>query len=58
MQLIDRWDHIWFTRLIDFYIDFHKKINYEVPLIIKALTELIEFLGEAAQLTKQPSNME
>ena len=40
MQVIDPWDHIWFTRLIDFYGDIHLKQEAELARVISALTQL------------------
>jgi hypothetical protein len=50
-QLIDVWDHIWFTRLIDFYRDIHMK-QAELIDIPAALERLIEFAKEAAKPEK------
>jgi len=47
-QLIDAWDHIWFTRLIDFYRDIHMKQS-ELTNIPAALERLIEFAKKAAK---------
>jgi hypothetical protein len=46
-QLIDTWDHIWFTRLIDFYRDIHMKQS-ELIRIPAALERLIAFAKQAA----------
>jgi len=48
-QLIDKWDHIWFTRLIDLYRDSHLKQEIELPRITGALEQLIQFLREASE---------
>lgn len=46
-QLIDSWDHIWFTRLIDFYRDVHLK-RLELERIATALQRLIDFAKTAS----------
>lgn len=46
-QIIDAWDNIWFTRLIDFYRDIHMK-KPELEKIPVALERLIEFAREAS----------
>ncbi len=46
-QLIDKWDHIWFTRLLDFYKDIHMKRN-DLERIAAALQGLIQFASEAS----------
>jgi hypothetical protein len=43
IQLLDPWDHIWFTRLMDFYKDVHMKQEVELPRITVALEDLIDF---------------
>lgn len=48
-QLIDEWNYIWFTRLIDFYRDIHLKKSIELPRIASALQELIKFLENTSQ---------
>ena len=36
--------HVWFRSLIDFYVSFHKKLDYEVKDVVPALGELLSFL--------------
>lgn len=43
-EIADGNKHVWFRSLIDFYVEFHKKLNYEVKEILKALDNLIRFL--------------
>lgn len=52
-QLLDPWDHIWFTRLIDFYKDAHMRQEAEIPQVIVALEELIAF-ASAASMPRRP----
>jgi hypothetical protein len=47
-QMIDAWDHIWFTRLIDFYRDIHMKQS-ELTRIPAVLEQLIDFAKKAAK---------
>jgi hypothetical protein len=46
-QLLDAWDHIWFTRLLDFYKDVHMKQKGELSRIAVALQNLIDFAKAA-----------
>ena len=46
-QLIDGWDHIWYTRLIDFFRDFDMKAK-ELADITSALDDVVSFARRAA----------
>lgn len=43
-EIADINKHLWFRSLIDFYVSFHKKLNYEVQEFLPALELLITFL--------------
>jgi hypothetical protein len=47
-SIIDKSDHIWFLRLIDFYRDIHLK-SAEISRIAEALSNLIRFLKEVSK---------
>jgi len=46
--------HVWFRSLIDFYVSFDKKINYEVSDLRQSLPRLVDFLA-SMQNVKKPS---
>lgn len=52
-EIADNNKHVWFRSLIDFYVSFHKKLDYEVPNIFPALDELTTFLK---QMQKHKNN--
>lgn len=43
-EIGDSSKHVWFRSLIDFYVSFHKKLDYEVKDVVPALGELLAFL--------------
>jgi hypothetical protein len=45
-EISDSNKHVWFRSLIDFYVNFHMKLEYEVPSILKSLEELVKFLRD------------
>ena len=45
-EIADSDKHVWFRSLIDFYVSFHKKLDYEVKEVLSALDELSSFLKE------------
>lgn len=45
-EIADSNKHIWFRNLIDFYVQFHKKLDYEVKETPPALERLINFLKD------------
>lgn len=52
-EIADSTKHVWFRSLIDFYVDFHKKLKDEVKHVLEALDPLIVFLKE---MQKRESN--
>lgn len=45
-EFTDNNKHIWFRSLIDLYVNFHKKLQHEIPNILLALEGLVKFLRD------------
>lgn len=52
LEIADSNKHVWFRSLIDFYVKFHMKLDYEVPHIMDALNDLISFLTSTQRIQR------